>query len=53
MIVALSTPASAQAKGTVSTADAMVQLLDYCVTHPDLEVRYQSSDMVLHVSSDA
>jgi hypothetical protein len=53
MLVALSTQASAQAKGTAATADAMVQLLDYCATHPDEEVRYHSSDMVLQVSSDA
>jgi hypothetical protein len=53
MLMALSTLASAQAKGTAATADAMHQLLDYCATHPDTEVRFHSSDMVLQVSSDA
>jgi hypothetical protein len=31
----------------------MHQLLDYCATHPNTEVRFHSSDMVLQVSSDA
>jgi hypothetical protein len=53
MFVALSTLASAQAHGTEATADAMHQLLDYCATHPDAEVRFHSSDMVLQVSSHA
>jgi hypothetical protein len=53
MLVALSTLASAQAHGTAATAYAMHQLLDYCVTHPETEVRFHSSDMVLQVSSDA
>jgi hypothetical protein len=53
MLVALSTLASEQAQGTSATADDMHQLLDYCTTHPDAEVRFHSSDMVLQVSSDA
>jgi hypothetical protein len=52
MLIALSTLASAQAQGTASTAYALHQLLDYCATHPDAEVRFHSSDMVLQVSSD-
>jgi hypothetical protein len=52
MLIALSTLAYAQAQGTSSTADAMHQLLDYCITHPDAEFRFHSSDMVLQVSSD-
>jgi hypothetical protein len=51
MIVALNTIASAQAKGTAVTAEAMNQILDYCATHLDAEVRYHPSDMVLQVSS--
>jgi hypothetical protein len=53
MPVSLSTLASAQAKGTAATAEAMNQLLDYCTTHTDAEVRYHPSDMVLQVSSNA
>jgi hypothetical protein len=53
MLVALSTLASAQATGTAATADDMHQILDCCATHPDAEVRFHASDMVLQVSSDA
>jgi hypothetical protein len=52
MLVALSTLASAQATGTSATAEAMHQLLDYCATHRDTEVRFYASDMVLQVSSN-
>jgi hypothetical protein len=40
MFVALSTLASAQKKGTAATVEAADQLLDYCATHPEAEVRY-------------
>ena len=53
MLVALGTLASAQTKGTEATARAAAQLLDYAATHPDAVLRYKSSDMVLHVHSDA
>jgi hypothetical protein len=53
MLFALSTLASTQAKGTAVTADAMNQLLDYCATHPNAEVCYHLSDMVLQVSINA
>jgi hypothetical protein len=39
MLIALSTLVSAQAKGTAATAEAMNQLLEYCATHPNAEVR--------------
>jgi hypothetical protein len=53
MLVALSTLASAQDIGTSATAESIHRLLDYCVTHPEAEVRFHSSDMVLQASSDA
>jgi hypothetical protein len=53
ILIALSTLASAQSHGTSATADVMHKLLDYCATHPDAEVRFHSSDMVLQVSSNA
>jgi hypothetical protein len=53
MLVALSTLASAQATGTAATVEAVHRLLDYCATHPDAEVRFHASDMVLQVSSNA
>jgi hypothetical protein len=33
--------------------EAAVQLLNYAATHPDAEVTYKKSDMVLHIHSDA
>jgi hypothetical protein len=53
MLVALSTLASAQTKGTQATTEAMVQLLNYCATHPDAEIQYHASDMILHFSRNA
>jgi hypothetical protein len=53
ILVALITMASAQAKDTAATAEAINQFLEYCTTHPDAEVRYHPSDMVLQVSSNA
>jgi hypothetical protein len=52
MLVTLITITSAQKKCTDSTADTMIQLLNYCATHPDAEVRFHASNMVLHISSD-
>jgi hypothetical protein len=53
MLVALGSLASAQSKGTKATAQAATQLLNYCATHPDAEVCFHASDMILHVHSDA
>lgn len=53
MLVALGTLASSQAACTQATADACVQLLNYAATHPDATVRYNASDMILAVDSDA
>jgi hypothetical protein len=53
MRVSLSTLAPDQEKCTEATAEAMVELLSYCATYPKAEVRYHSSDMVLHAISDA
>ena len=53
MLVAISTLASVQSNGTEATMEAATQLLNYCATHPDARIRYRSSDMILHVHSDA
>jgi hypothetical protein len=53
MLVALGCLAAAQTKGTEATARAITQLLNYAATHPDASVRYQASDMYLHIHSDA
>jgi hypothetical protein len=53
MNVALSSLASQQTKGTQQTAQDAVQFLNYCATHPDATIRYQKSDMILKIQSDA
>jgi hypothetical protein len=53
MLVALSTLAAAQTKGTEQTAEACTKLLNYAATHPNAVVRYKASDMILHIHSDA
>jgi hypothetical protein len=51
LLVALGSLASAPK--SEATAEAIVQLLNYCATHPDAVIRFHASDMVLHVHSDA
>jgi hypothetical protein len=45
--------ATEQTKATEKTQAATNQMLDYLATHPDARIRYHSSDMVLHIHSDA
>jgi hypothetical protein len=42
-----------QTKATEKTQAATNQLLDYRATHPDATIRYHTSDMKLHIHSDA
>lgn len=51
--VALSALASEQNKPTQRTKKKIIQLLDYCATHPNASVSFQASDMILQVHSDA
>jgi hypothetical protein len=53
ILVALGTLASAQSTATQATLHAAEHLLDYCATHPHATVRFQASDMCLHIHSDA
>jgi hypothetical protein len=53
MLVALGTISSNQSKGTQATAQALTQLLNYAASHPDATVRYTTSNMYLHIHSDA
>ena len=53
MLTALGTIASAQSAGTEKTMDAITHLLDYTATHPEAQIRYHKSDMILYVHSDA
>ena len=53
MLHALNSLASSQSKGTEETKEAMEHFLNYCATHPDATIRYQASDMILKIHSDA
>jgi hypothetical protein len=53
MLVALGTLAATQDKGTEATMEAAVHLLNYAATHPDATLRFEASDMKLHIYSDA
>jgi hypothetical protein len=51
--VALSALASEQNQPTMGTRKKLIQLLNYCATHPAAQVTFHASDMILYVHSDA
>jgi hypothetical protein len=51
--MALNDIATEQTVATEKTKTAAGQLLDYLATHPDAKIRFQASDMILHIHSDA
>jgi hypothetical protein len=53
VLMALSTIASEQLRGTEFTMTKTKQLLDYLATHPDAKVRFHASDMTLNIHLDA
>ena len=53
MLHTLNTLATAQTKGDEKTLLAMKHFLDYCATHPNATIRFQASDMILKIHSDA
>jgi hypothetical protein len=53
MLLALSTIASKQTKGTECTMEKALQVLDYLATHPDTTVRSRATDMVMNIHLDA
>jgi hypothetical protein len=53
VLMALSTIASKQAKGTKLTMKKCKRFLDYLATHPNATVRFYASNMILNVHSDA
>ena len=52
ILVAIGAIASQQSKATQATHDATVWLLNYAASHPNATIRYNASDMVLHLHSD-
>jgi hypothetical protein len=53
LLTTLNTLGAQQSKGTQATMDALVIALNYAATHPEAEVKFTASDMILHISSDA
>jgi hypothetical protein len=53
VLMALSTIASEQTKGTERTMEKALQVLDYLATHPDATIRFCTTDMVMNIHSDA
>ena len=53
VLMALSTIASEQSKGTKNTMLKIKRLLDYLATHLDATVRFHASDMIFNIHSDA
>ena len=53
MMVALNDIAASQAQATEHTAEACTKLLNYAASHPDAEIKYNRSNMILHTHSDA
>lgn len=53
LLTSLSTIAHEQTKATENTDLSVIQILDYCATHPNAKIRFKASDMVLNIHSDA
>ncbi len=52
LLMALGTLATQQAQSMQATMEALMQLLNYCATHPDASICYHASDMVLWAHSN-
>jgi hypothetical protein len=53
MLKAIGTIATQQSTPTQATLHAVVKLLNYAASHPDAELQFKASDMVLWIDSDA
>ena len=53
LLTAIGELATEQSQSTQTTMDKLLQLLNYCASHPDATIRFQASDMLLAVESDA
>ncbi|OEU23630.1 hypothetical protein FRACYDRAFT_233801 [Fragilariopsis cylindrus CCMP1102] len=53
MLHALNDLATQTTEGTEKTMEALAHFLNYCATHPDAEIIFRASDMVIHNHSDA
>jgi hypothetical protein len=53
ILMALSSIAIEQSKGTTNTMERAKQLLDYLATYPDTTICFHASDMIMNVHSNA
>jgi hypothetical protein len=53
LILPVNVLASEQTQATTVTSDKVINLLNYCATHPEAKLRYHASDMMLNIHSDA
>jgi hypothetical protein len=53
VLMALSSIAIKQSKGTTNTMEKAKQLLDYLATYPDATIRFRASDMIMNVNYGA
>ena len=53
MLASLGSLAGAQSQVTQKTMQAMMQLLNYAATHPDAQIMFTASGMILYIESDA
>jgi hypothetical protein len=53
LIMPINVLASEQSNATEITVDKVIKLLNYCNMHPDTNIRYHASDMILHIHNDA
>jgi hypothetical protein len=44
---------SEQTHATSATSNKVIKLINYCASHPEAELRYHASDMILNIHSDA
>ena len=53
MLKAIGTIATQQSTPTEATMQAVTKLLNYAASHPDAQLQYTASDMILWIDSDA
>jgi hypothetical protein len=53
ILTAISALASQQVTATEDTNTELVQILNYCSSHPDSKIRFTASDMILNIHSNA
>lgn len=53
MLLTINVNACAKKHGMKNTLDAVMQFLEYAVSHPDSKITYHATDMILKIHTDA